>query len=179
MSARRLTIGFLGLAGVAAAGPLHAQDLRLTPPEIAALAKGGAGAGTSGVAGIRTTTLYGDPTKAGPYTIEIRVPPHTRIAAHSHKDDRTAVVVSGTWLFGYGRRNEVPLVKELPPGSFYTEPAGVDHFAQTHDQPASTSSATAPRAPTMSSPRTRPSPDPPELNEKGARPSRTAPPFDL
>jgi quercetin dioxygenase-like cupin family protein len=137
MSARRLTIGFLGLAGVAAAGPLHAQDLRLTPPEIAALAKGGAGAGTSGVAGIRTTTLYGDPTKAGPYTIEIRVPPHTRIAAHSHKDDRTAVVVSGTWFFGYGRRNEVPLVKELPPGSFYTEPAGVDHFAQTHDQPAS------------------------------------------
>nr|WP_240903641.1 cupin domain-containing protein [Caulobacter sp. 602-2] len=119
------------------AGPLHAQELRLTPPEIAALAKGGAGAGTSGVAGIKTTTLYGDPTRPGPYTIEIRVPPHTRIAAHSHKDERTAVVASGVWYFGYGKRNEDPLAKELPPGSFYTEPAGVDHFAQTHDQPAS------------------------------------------
>lgn len=137
MSPRLAAILGLTLASLASAGPLHAQDLRLTPPEIAALAKGGAGAGTSGVAGIRTTTLYGDPTKAGPYTIEIRVPPHTRIAAHSHKDDRTAVVVSGVWFFGYGKKNEDPLVKALPPGSFYTEPAGVDHFAQTHDQPAS------------------------------------------
>jgi len=89
------------------------------------------------VAGIRTTILYGDPTRAGPYTIEIRVPPHTRIAAHSHKDDRTAVVASGVWYFGYGQKNHDPLVKALPPGSFYTEPAGMDHFAQTRDQPAS------------------------------------------
>lgn len=137
MSARRAAALGLALAGAVLAGPLHAQELRLTPPEIAALAKGGAGAGTSGVAGIKTTTLYGDPTRPGPYTIEIRVPPHTRIAAHSHKDERTAVVASGVWYFGYGKRNEDPLVKELPPGSFYTEPAGVDHFAQTHGQPAS------------------------------------------
>ena len=135
---------FLSTSALAAlalplAGAAHAQasSVRLTPTEIAGLAKGGAGAGTSGVAGIKTTTLYGDPTQAGPYTIEIRVPPHTRIAAHSHKDTRTAVVVSGAWFFGYGRENLDSLVKELPPGSFYTEPAGVDHFAQTHDQPAS------------------------------------------
>ena len=122
MSPRLAAILGLTLAAAVMAGPLHAQELRLTPPEIA---------------GIQTTTLYGDPTKPGPYTIEIRVPPHTRIAAHSHKDDRTAVVASGVWFFGYGRKNEDPLVKALPPGSFYTEPAGVDHFAQTHDQPAS------------------------------------------
>jgi quercetin dioxygenase-like cupin family protein len=131
------------LTVVVALGPVQrgamAQDrsLRLTPPEIDALAKSGAGAGTSGVAGIRTTVLYGDPTQAGPYTIEIRVPPNTRIAAHGHRDSRTAVVVSGAWWFGYGRKADEALVKALPPGSFYSEPAGVDHFAMTKGEGAS------------------------------------------
>ncbi len=131
---RRLAIvaAALGLAA-AFAGAASAQDhlLRLTPPEIAALNQGGAGAGTSGVAGIRTTVLYGDPTKAGPYTIMLRVPPNARIAAHSHRDDRTAVVVAGVWHFGYGRKADEALFKTLPPGSFYTEPAAVEHFAMT------------------------------------------------
>jgi hypothetical protein len=61
--------------------------------------KGGAGAGTSGVTVIQTTVLSGDPTAAGPYTIEVRVTAHTRISAHTHRDDRSAVVVSGMWFW--------------------------------------------------------------------------------
>ncbi len=124
---------------VALAGPAFAQNaqLRLTPADITGLAQGGATAGTSGVTGIRTTVLYGDPTKAGPYTIALRVPPNMRIAAHSHRDDRTAVVVAGVWRFGYGRKADEALVKTLPPGSFYSEPAGVDHFAMTGPEGAS------------------------------------------
>lgn len=114
----------------------QAQQERLTPAEIEALAKGGAGPGTSGVTGIQTTVLLGDPTKAGPYTIEIRVPAHTRIAAHTHRDGRSAVVVSGAWYFGYGATASETLVKRLPPGSFYTEPADDPHFALTRDEPA-------------------------------------------
>lgn len=112
------------------------QQTRLSPADIAALATGGAGPGTSGVEGIRTTVLYGDPSGAGPYTIEIRVPPHTRIAAHTHRDDRSAVVVSGMWFFGYGDMADEKLVKPLAPGSFYTEPADAPHFAMTRDEPA-------------------------------------------
>jgi quercetin dioxygenase-like cupin family protein len=114
----------------------QAQQVRLTPSEIEAQAKGGAGAGTSGVAGIQTTVLLGDPSAAGAYTIEIRVPAHTRIQAHTHHDARTAVVVSGTWYFGYGATAEEAQVKALPPGSFYTEPANDPHFALTRDTPA-------------------------------------------
>jgi quercetin dioxygenase-like cupin family protein len=129
---RRLTIAGVALL-LAFAGAASAQDhqLRLSPPEIDGLVQGGATAGTSGVTGIRTTVLYGDPTKAGPYTIALRVPPNTRIAAHGHRDDRTAVVVAGVWRFGYGRKADEALVKTLPPGSFYSEPAGVAHFAMT------------------------------------------------
>ena len=111
-------------------------ERRLSIAEIGTMAKGGAGAGTSGVEGITTTVLSGDPNVAAPYTIEIRVPAHTRIAAHSHRDDRSAVVISGTWWFGYGSIAADSLAKPLLAGSFYTEPAGGDHFAMTGDQPA-------------------------------------------
>lgn len=139
MSRRHLASAGAAIVLIAFAGAAIAQErlLRLSPPDIAALSEGGATAGTSGVSGIRTTVLYGDPTKAGPYTIALRVPPNMRIAAHSHRDDRTAVVVAGVWRFGYGKKADESLVKVLPPGSFYSEPAGVDHFAMTGPEGAS------------------------------------------
>jgi quercetin dioxygenase-like cupin family protein len=103
------------------------------PAEIDSGAARAAGPGTSGAAGIRTVVLKGDPSKAGLYTIQLCVPAHTRIAAHRHPDDRIATVVAGTWYFGYGRAFDPARLKPLPPGSFYTEPPGVDHFAETRD----------------------------------------------
>ena len=134
----RLMVGAFVSTVLAAATLIAANgdQLRLTRGDIDAMLKQGAGAGTSGVAGIKTTTLMGDPTRSGPYTIEIRVPANTRIQAHTHRDSRSAVVVSGTWYFGYGSATSDALVKQLPPGSFYTEPADVPHFAITRDQPA-------------------------------------------
>ena len=123
-----LAVVILG-AAAAADGPQSRQ--RLTPAEIEALVNTGPGAGTSGIAGIRTTTLFGNPTKSGLYTIQLTVPANTRIEAHSHPDDRVATVISGTWYFGYGDRNEESALKALPAGSFYTEPAGQLHFART------------------------------------------------
>jgi quercetin dioxygenase-like cupin family protein len=132
------SIGLAVAALLVTASFAKAQETpkRLTVAEISAMAKGGAGAGTSGVSGITTTVLSGNPSAAGPYTIEIRVPPHTRIAAHSHRDDRSGVVVAGSWWFGYGTSNQDSLVRKLGPGSFYTEPAGQAHFATTRDAPA-------------------------------------------
>jgi uncharacterized RmlC-like cupin family protein len=111
------------------------REIRLTPADVGSLPSGGASAGTSGVSGIETRTLSGDPTAAGPYTIALRIPANTQIQAHTHRDERTAVVVSGTWNFGYGQKAERTLEKALGPGSFYTEPAGVAHFARTGADP--------------------------------------------
>lgn len=108
----------------------------LTRSDVDTIARQGAGAGTSGVQGIETTVLSGDPTRSGPYAIEIRVPPHTRIAAHSHRDDRFAVVISGAWFFGYGNMADSTRTKELSPGAFYTEPAAAPHYAFTRTLPA-------------------------------------------
>jgi uncharacterized RmlC-like cupin family protein len=61
----------------------------------------------------------------------LRVPANTRIEAHLHPDERVATVVSGSWYFGYGERFDEQKLKELPAGSFYTEPASQAHFART------------------------------------------------
>jgi quercetin dioxygenase-like cupin family protein len=119
------------VAAASAAQAAPVDEVRLTPAEIAAKEAGGANAGTSGVAGIRTTVLLGDPTKPGLYTIRLSIPANTTIQSHTHRDDRSAIVVSGTWYFGYGREANETATKPLPPGSFYTEPGGVAHFALT------------------------------------------------
>jgi uncharacterized RmlC-like cupin family protein len=110
------------------------RQKRITPAEVpwpSSASTGTALVGSSGVSGIQTVTLNGDPAKAGLYTILLRVGPNTKIQAHSHPDDRSATVVSGDWYFGYGKEFDEKALKFLPPGSFYTEPPGVDHFAMT------------------------------------------------
>jgi quercetin dioxygenase-like cupin family protein len=121
------------LAGVVQAAAI--DRIRLTAGEITAREAGGTGAGTSGVAGIQTTVLLGDPTKPGLYTIRLSIPANTTIQAHTHRDDRSAIVMSGTWYFGYGSVATADATKPLPPGSFYTAPGGVAHFALTRAEP--------------------------------------------
>ena len=108
---------------------------RLTPAEYKFPGPGNPGTGSSGVTGIRTVVLKGDPNQPGVYTIMLRVPAHTQIGAHSHRDDRVATVISGTWHIGYGDKFDEAKLKALPPGSFYTEPPGQNHFAETSDEP--------------------------------------------
>jgi hypothetical protein len=47
-----------------------------------------------------------------------------------------AAVLSGSWHFGYGTVFDEKSLKDLPPGSVYSEPAGVNHFARTDDSPS-------------------------------------------
>jgi quercetin dioxygenase-like cupin family protein len=131
MKTRMITLS-LGLLFTAAyAAHLSSPQIRLTPNEVDSMQAHDSGAGTSGVAGIRTTVIAGDPTKDGPYTIRLSVPANTKIQAHTHRDDRNAIVISGVWYFGYGPVAGASLEKALPAGSFYTEPGGVAHFAET------------------------------------------------
>jgi len=120
-----------GLICLLAGAPAAAQEIRLAPSEFDFSKAGVAGAGTSRLPAIRTVVLKGDPAKPGLYTIMLNVPANTRIAAHRHPDERVATVVSGTWYFGYGRSFDATGLKALPPGSYYTEPADLDHFAET------------------------------------------------
>ena len=111
------------------------EEKRLTSAEIEGLPATEAGTGTSGVSGIQTRVLKGDPTKPGLYTIQLRVPANTTIQAHVHPDDRIATVISGTWYIGFGSQFDETKLKALTAGSFYTEPP-VMHFARSGNHPA-------------------------------------------
>ena len=132
----RISTASLGLLFTAAyASPLSSPQFRVTPNEVDSMQAHDSGAGTSGVAGIRTTVVAGDPTRDGPYTIRLSIPANSRIQAHTHRDNRTAIVVYGVWYFGYGPVAGAAAEKALPAGSFYTEPGGVAHFAETKADP--------------------------------------------
>jgi quercetin dioxygenase-like cupin family protein len=134
-AARRIAIAAVLALGAASLAGAAEEQLRLRPAEIAKLPTVGGVAGTSRAKGTVTTVLSGDPSKPGLYTISISVPANTKIGPHSHRDDRTAVVVSGKWFFGYGSSADPTGLKELSPGSFYTEPGGTPHVAATKDEP--------------------------------------------
>jgi pimeloyl-ACP methyl ester carboxylesterase len=110
-------------------------QMRLTPAEVRANQTSANQVGSSGLPGVSTKVLFGDPSKAGFYTIVLFVPAHTTIQGHSHRDDRMATVVSGAWQFGYGDRFDEGALKTLPPGSVYSEPGGMNHFARTDIEP--------------------------------------------
>ena len=125
---------------VAAAVATSGAQARLGGPatleldEIPWPAASAGGAGTSGASGIQTVVLKGDPTKPGLYVLALRAAPNMTIQAHSHKDDRVATVLKGTWYFGYGQKFDEKALKALPPGSSYTEPPNTAHFARTKDE---------------------------------------------
>lgn len=118
----------LGAAAPADA-PLPMQ--RLTPAEIAAMAAPSAPSAT----GVQMTNLIGDPTKPGLYTVRVAIAAHTQARPHTHRDNRSVTVMSGTWHMGYGTQFDAKALKDLPPGSVYAEPGGQPHFAQSTDEP--------------------------------------------
>jgi hypothetical protein len=64
--------------------------MRMTPAEVAANQTGSDQIGSSGLAGVSTKVLFGDPSRQGFYTIVLFVPPNTTIPARAHRDDRMA-----------------------------------------------------------------------------------------
>ena len=85
---------------------------------------------------LERATLVGDRSKPGLYIQLVRWPPHTLNKAHSHPDDRYALVVSGTFYHGYGDKFDESKLEARPAGSFFTEPARLRHFGVTKDEGA-------------------------------------------
>lgn len=85
------------------------------------------------VEGLGSAQMMGNSKEAGPYVHRVKFPKGRIVQAHSHPDDRSYTVLSGTWYIGWGDVYDESKLTALPPGSFYTEPAGVPHFVATPD----------------------------------------------
>ena len=81
----------------------------------------------------RTIILFGDPRVEGLYVTRTFIPRGTRTIPHFHPDSRTVTVISGTCYYGRGDVFDEERMVAMPPGSFFTEPAGVPHFIWAKD----------------------------------------------
>jgi len=85
------------------------------------------------VPGIGNAIIFGDPTKPGPYIVRARYPAGYKLMPHAHSEDRTVTVISGTIYEGHGDTFDESKLRRMPPGSFYTELAGVNHSLWAKD----------------------------------------------
>ena len=79
-------------------------------------------------------TIVGDRRKPGLYIQLVRWPPHAVYKAHSHPDDRYAVVLRGTFYHGFGDKFDESKMEARPAGTFFTELKRVRHFGMTKDE---------------------------------------------
>ena len=140
--AAALTVGAgaaLAQSGVTSAGlpdpRATISDRMQTPAERQAVEPTG-GTGGSNSAKVQVVNLIGGPSKPGMYAQQLKVAPHVSIASHHHTRDRTASVLQGPNIFGYGPTFDRAKPEMLPTGSVYAEPAGSPHYAVTGDAPA-------------------------------------------
>jgi quercetin dioxygenase-like cupin family protein len=89
--------------------------------------------GALALPGLEQVNLVGEPSKPGPYTIRLKFPAGYKLAPHTHPDPREVTILSGTWYTGYGDKYDPALLKALPAGSFYTEPANLSHFVEVRE----------------------------------------------
>ena len=80
-----------------------------------------------------TITLFGDPKTTGLYVTRTLIPKGVQTIPHTHSDARTVTVVSGVCYYGRGEEFDENRVIPMPPGSFFTEPAGVPHYIWAKD----------------------------------------------
>jgi len=86
------------------------------------------------VPGHEIAPLMGDSTRSGPYVERVKFPPNSVSQPHTHPEDRTYTVISGTWYIGYGDTFDASKLKALPAGSYHTEPANVSHFSMIKEE---------------------------------------------
>jgi hypothetical protein len=83
-----------------------------------------------------TATLFGDPSKPGPYVIQLRWLPGNMSRPHFHPNDRFFMVLSGTWWVGNGGKFDPEETVPMPAGTHVIHWAKGVHFDGAKTEPA-------------------------------------------
>lgn len=124
-----LALVTLGTAPVLAQVPETAPPKPATPAASEMLLWGKAPPGLP--EGAEVAVLTGDPTKAGPFTIRVRMPDGYRVAPHSHPTDERLEVLSGVLLVAHGPNMRTAGPATLEAGGKLELAAGTPHSVTT------------------------------------------------
>jgi quercetin dioxygenase-like cupin family protein len=80
--------------------------------------------------GAQAAVLEGDPAEKGLFVLRLKVPAGYKIPPHTHPRQERVTVVSGKFQLGHGRTFDEAKLEDLGPGSFFSLPPGMEHFAQ-------------------------------------------------
>jgi hypothetical protein len=83
--------------------------------------------------GAEMVVLEGNPAKAGPFTLRLKVPADYKIPPHWHPVVEHVTVISGTFYMGMGDKFDEKVATEMPVGSFAFMQPKMHHFAFSHD----------------------------------------------
>lgn len=78
--------------------------------------------------GASLAVVAGDPSKAGPYVVRLRMPAGYRIMPHWHPTDENVTVLDGTGAIGMGDRFDAAKLQNLGTGAFTVLPATMHHY---------------------------------------------------
>jgi quercetin dioxygenase-like cupin family protein len=133
----RLATGLMAAAVLAVAGPVAGQvpgsgiidpvpdnHMILAPADVEWRA-----GPASLPAGAEFAVLEGDPSQRGFFTLRLRLPDGYVIPPHSHPGVERLTVVSGTFRLGMGDQVDPQATRALEPGSYFSMPPGMNHFA--------------------------------------------------
>jgi mannose-6-phosphate isomerase-like protein (cupin superfamily) len=81
--------------------------------------------------GAKLAVVSGDPSRAGPYVIHLRIPPAYSVPPHSHPADEQVTVISGALTIGRGTDENFGPQKVLGPGKSAVTPANMVHYMST------------------------------------------------
>jgi quercetin dioxygenase-like cupin family protein len=79
--------------------------------------------------GSQFAVLEGDPSQSGIFTMRLKLPPGFQIAPHTHPRVERVTVLEGEFRIGMGSTFEEEQLKDLPVGSYFSFPPGMQHFA--------------------------------------------------
>ncbi|MEQ1760968.1 MAG: cupin domain-containing protein [Vicinamibacterales bacterium] len=127
MCARRPFLIVLAVTALTLGAALEAQRRAIVLPEDIEFKAPFRPGGPAGA------TLYGDPDKPGLYVTRLKFAPGQQNMPHWHQDERTVVVLAGTYYFAYGEQWDESKLKAYPPGTFLTEPPKTAHFNWAKD----------------------------------------------
>src|SRR5262249_33545717 len=84
--------------------------------------------------GAKVAVLEGDPGKAGPFVLRVKMPDGYRVRPHTHPKTERVTVLSGTLHIGMGDTFDDKKGKALPAGAFGRWPAGMSHYVWTRGE---------------------------------------------
>lgn len=125
-----LALAALGAAGAWAAEAETAGHISIVPSDLKWVDAPSIGPGA------QLAMLEGDLKQAVPFTFRIKLPPHFKIAPHTHPLFERVTVVSGTFHLGIGEKFDAAKARAYPPGGVTMMPAGMPMFAFTGDEEA-------------------------------------------